>query len=100
MRRPGVLRILRERAIDLWAGGIALTVLRKRHAVMGGEPPIVAIARGKPVEQVEQSAFLPDAPGAADQAVGEGGGGKGHRVARPGLQMREQSGKRGRGIAR
>src|SRR5579863_4450515 len=74
VRRPRVLRVLGEGSIDLWAGGIVLSVLRERHAVMGGEPPIVAVARGKPVQQVQERAFLPGAAGTANQAVGERGG--------------------------
>ena len=71
MRRPRVCRVLGEGAIDLWAGGIALSVPRERRPVMGGEPPLVAVARGKPVQQLQQRALLPGAAGAADQAVGE-----------------------------
>jgi hypothetical protein len=52
VRRPGVVRVLEERPVDLWARGIPLSILRERHAMMGREPPIIAVARGKSVEQV------------------------------------------------
>src|SRR5437763_6682535 len=74
MRCPGVLGALSEGSFDLWTGGISLSILRQRHAVMGHEPPIVAVTRGKPVEQLQQRALLPGPAGTADQAVGEGGG--------------------------
>src|ERR1700749_4500427 len=68
VRCPGILRVLREGSINLWAGSTALSIFRKRHAGMGREPPIVAIARGKPVEQRQQRTFLSGAAGTADQA--------------------------------
>ncbi len=100
VRRPGVVWVLGEGSIDLWAGGIPLSILRERHAVMGREPPIVAVAWGKPVQQIQQRAFLPGAAGTADQAVGERGGAEHQGVARPGVQMSRQSGKCGFGVAR
>src|SRR5204862_5836613 len=32
VRRPGVVRVLREGPVDHWAGGITLSILRQRHA--------------------------------------------------------------------
>ena len=83
MRRPWIFRVLGEGALDLRAGSVALSVFRQRHAVMGSEPPIIAVARGQPVQQFQQHAFLPGAAGTADQPVGEGSGAKHHGVARP-----------------
>ena len=85
---PGVVRVLRERSIDLRASGVSLSILGERHAVMGREPPIVTVARGKPVQQVQQRALLPGAAGTADQAVGERGGAKHHHVSWPPVQVR------------
>src|SRR5262249_16946034 len=51
VRSPRVVRVLRERAVDLRMGGGVLSVLRERHAMMGGEPPIVAIAWGKTIQK-------------------------------------------------
>ena len=99
MRRPGVVRVLCEGSIDLWAGGIPLTVLRQRHSVMRGEPPVVAVARREPVQQRQQHALLPGPAGTADQAVGECGGAEHHGVARPGVQMRIHCGKCGFAVA-
>ena len=99
MRSPGVVQILPERSIDLRLCGSVLAVLRQRHAVMRGEPPIVAVVRGKPNQQVQQGAFLPGATGTADQAVGEGGGAEHHCVARPRIEVRGQRGQRTLGIA-
>src|SRR5881398_2243599 len=61
VRYPRVARVLRKGSSDLRAGGIPLAILRQRHAMMGREPPIIAIARGKPVQEVQQRAFLPGA---------------------------------------
>jgi len=55
---------------------------------MRRKPPVVAIARSEPVEQLEQHAFLPGAAGAADQAVGEGGGRQHRNIAWPSVEMR------------
>ena len=100
MCRPGVLRVLGEGALDFRAGGVALSVFRKRHAVVRREPPIVPIARGQPFEQFQQHALLPGAAGTADQAVGERRGAERHGIAGPGVKVRKQRGQRGLGIAR
>src|SRR6266852_3977604 len=100
MRRPGVVRVLGEGAIDLGTGGSWLSILRERHAMMGREPPIVPVARGKPVQQVQERAFLPGAAGTANEAVGERGGAEYQGVAWPGVQVRGQRGERGFGVAR
>src|SRR5437764_15439044 len=100
MRRPGVVRVLGEGSIDLWASRLSLSIFRERHAMMGREPPIVAIARRKAVEQLEQRAFLPGAAGTTDQAVGKRGGAEYQGVAWPGVQVRTQCGKCGFGVAR
>jgi hypothetical protein len=71
--------------------------------VVGREPPVVAVVRGKPVQQVQQvqqRALLPGAAGTADQAVGERGRAEHDCVARPGVQMCGQRGERGLGVAR
>src|SRR4029077_18777159 len=68
---PGIFRVLGERSFDLWAGGMALSILRERHAVMGCEPPVVVPARREVFQQLQQRALLPGAAGIADQAVGE-----------------------------
>jgi hypothetical protein len=99
VRRPGIFRVLGERALDLRASGVALAVLRQRHAVMRREPPIVAVARRQFVEQVEQHPLLPGPAGAADQPVGESGGGQHHDVARPGVEMPGQGGERRLAVA-
>ena len=75
----------RERSIFGLAAS-SLSVLRQRHPVMRREPPIIAVARRKLVQQFQQHALLPGAAGAADQAVGECGGGEHHGIARPGIQ--------------
>ena len=97
MRSPGVLGVLGEGSFDLWAGGLSLSILRKRHAMMGREPPIVAITRGEPLQQVEERPFLPGAAGVADQAVGERRSAE-HQDIAPGIQVRRQCGKRRFGI--
>src|SRR6266700_1102965 len=61
VRRPRVVRITPQRSIDLRTRGSVLAVLRQRYAVMRREPPIVAVVRGKPNQQVQQRAFLPGA---------------------------------------
>src|SRR5271169_3122927 len=71
MRRPGVLGVLGEGTIDLRAGSLSLSIFRERHTMVGREPPIIAIARCKPVEQLQQHTFLPGTAGTANQAVGE-----------------------------
>src|SRR5262249_37088151 len=83
---PGVSGALSEGAFDLWPGGLSLPVLREGHPVVRGEPPVIAVARGELVEQVEQRPLLPGAARAADQAVGEGGGAEQQGVARAAVQ--------------
>src|SRR5436305_12698509 len=85
---PGVARVLGEGSLDFWAGGISLSILRERHPMMGREPPIIAVARGQSVQQVQQRVFLPNATGTADQAIGECGGSEHKSIARPGVQVR------------
>jgi hypothetical protein len=55
--------------------------------------------RSEPVQQREQRALLAGPPGAADQAVGEGGGGQHHDVARPRIEVGGEHGERGLGVA-
>src|SRR5690348_13514462 len=99
VRCPRVLGILRQGSFDLWPGGISLSILRERHAMMSREPPIVAVGRGKIVQQVEERALLPGSTGIADQAVGESGGGEDYCISRPGVHMREHCGKCSLGVA-
>jgi hypothetical protein len=61
VRRPWVGRVLHQGSVELRAGGIVLSVLRERHVMMGREPPIVAVARGEAIQQVQQCALLPGA---------------------------------------
>jgi hypothetical protein len=86
MRRPRIFRILGEQPIDLRPDGLSLPLLRERHAMVSRKPPIIAIARRKPVEQFQQRAFLPSPARATDQDVGERGGAEHNHVARPGVQ--------------
>jgi hypothetical protein len=69
-----------ERSLDLWVGGVSLAVFGESHPVVGREPPIIAPARGKPVQQFQQRSFLPWTAGIADQAVGERSGGEDDRI--------------------
>ena len=62
VRRPGVGGVLREGALDLRAGGCVVAVLGQRHAVVGGEPGVVAVVRGEAVQQGEQVRFWPARP--------------------------------------
>ena len=51
--------------------------------MMGREPPIIAVAPGKPVQQIQQHSLLPGTAGTAeDQAIGERCRAEHQRVAR------------------
>src|SRR5579871_5118686 len=98
--RPRVGGILREGALDLRTSGGMLTVLRQRHAVMRGKPPVVrAVMWCKLVQQGEQHALLSGATGRADEAIGKSGGGEDQHVARPGIEMHGKRGDGGLGVA-
>src|ERR1700735_2304208 len=68
VRCPRIDRVLRKGFFVLRAGVVVLPVLREGHAVVGRDPPVVPVVRGKPVQQGEQRALLPGAAGTGDQA--------------------------------
>src|ERR1700730_1251121 len=94
-----VVRVRRHGSLDLRPGYCKLPSLGKRHGVIGQEPEIVAVMRGQTVHQLRDLVFVPDAAGAADQAVRVRGAGDDQSVARPCRQMRVQGGDRSLGSA-
>ena len=88
----------RERWI-LSLAASSLACLGERHAMMCGEPPIVAVVRRKAVEKVDHRALGVGTAGAADQAVGERGRGERQRIARPRIEVDQQCGEGAFGVA-
>ncbi len=100
MRAMRVVRVGRDRLLDLRSGRRELPILGQRHGVIGEEPEIIAVMPSEAVHQLRDPALLSDPARAADEAVRVRGYGDHQRVARPCSQMRVQRGDRGLGPAR
>ena len=83
MRDRPVVPIAREGALDDTPSLGVPAGFRDRHAVMGAEPPVVAVCRGEPVEERRQFLNAAGAARNADEAELVGGGGEDHRVGGP-----------------
>ena len=63
---PGIVRVLSDGSVDLRARRTLLAGFDERHAMVGVEPPIVAIVGGETVQQVYEFALPPGSAGEAD----------------------------------
>src|ERR1051325_11589058 len=61
-----VVRVHRDRELDLRAGRRELPILGERHSVIRHEPEIIAIMRGEIVHQLGDLVLLSDTARAAD----------------------------------
>ena len=99
MRAIAIAPVPGQGPLDHRARLVVPADLRQCHPAMPLEPPILAIVRGEPVEEVGKVLLASRKPRHADQSALVGGQAEHQRVARPSLHVGAQRGQRGDRLA-